>query len=82
MAIVLALAAAASWGLADFLAGLASRRISVPVVLLLVEGGGLVVIVVVAVRVNVIDRGVDVAMAEFSVGALMDQSMNRFWRSP
>jgi len=49
MAIVLALAAAASWGLADFLAGLASRRVSVPVVLLLVEGGGLVVIVVVAV---------------------------------
>jgi drug/metabolite transporter (DMT)-like permease len=48
MAIALALAAAASWGLADFLAGLASRRFSVPVVLLLVEGGGLVVIVVVA----------------------------------
>ncbi len=49
MAIVLALAAAASWGLADFLAGLASRRVSVPVVLLLVEGGGLVVIGLVAV---------------------------------
>jgi drug/metabolite transporter (DMT)-like permease len=48
MAIVLALAAAASWGLADFLAGLASRRVSVPVVLLLVEVGGLVVIAVVA----------------------------------
>lgn len=48
MAIALALAAAASWGLADFLAGLASRRVSVPIVLLLVEGGGLVVIVAVA----------------------------------
>lgn len=48
MAIALALAAAASWGTADFLAGLASRRLSVPVVLLLVEGGGLVVIVLVA----------------------------------
>jgi drug/metabolite transporter (DMT)-like permease len=48
MAIVLALAAAASWGLADFLAGLASRRVSVPVVLLLVEGGGFVVIALVA----------------------------------
>jgi drug/metabolite transporter (DMT)-like permease len=48
MAIVLALAAAASWGLADFLAGLASRRISVPVVLLLVEGGGLIVILAIA----------------------------------
>ncbi|WP_445152621.1 EamA family transporter [Baekduia sp. Peel2402] len=48
MAIALALAAAASWGLADFLAGLASRRVNVPVVLFLVEGGGLVVIVAIA----------------------------------
>jgi drug/metabolite transporter (DMT)-like permease len=48
MAIALALAAAASWGLSDFLAGLASRRVSVPIVLLLVECGGLVVIVAVA----------------------------------
>jgi drug/metabolite transporter (DMT)-like permease len=48
MAIALALAAAASWGIADFLAGLASRRVSVPVVLFLVEGGGLVVILVIA----------------------------------
>jgi drug/metabolite transporter (DMT)-like permease len=49
MAIALALAAAASWGTADFLAGLASRRFSVPLVLLLVEGGGLIVILLVAV---------------------------------
>jgi drug/metabolite transporter (DMT)-like permease len=48
MAVALALAAAASWGLADFLGGLASRRVSVPIVLLLVEGGGLVVIVAIA----------------------------------
>ncbi len=48
MAVALAIAAALSWGLADFLAGLASRRVSVPVVLLLVEGGGLVVILAVA----------------------------------
>jgi drug/metabolite transporter (DMT)-like permease len=48
MAIALALAAAASWGTADFLAGLASRRLSVPLVLLFVEGGGLVVILAVA----------------------------------
>jgi drug/metabolite transporter (DMT)-like permease len=48
MAIALALSAAASWGLADFLAGLASRRVSVSIVLLLVEGGGLVVIAAIA----------------------------------
>jgi drug/metabolite transporter (DMT)-like permease len=51
MAIALALAAAASWGLADFLAGLASRRVSVPVVLFLVEGGGLIVILAIALVV-------------------------------
>src|SRR5439155_12392926 len=44
MAVLLALCAAASWGLADFPAGLSSRRVSVPIVLLLVEGGGLVVV--------------------------------------
>lgn len=49
MAIALAFAAACSWGLADFLAGLASRRLPASVVLLLVEGGGLVVILAVAV---------------------------------
>src|SRR5512147_821424 len=47
MAVVLALCAAASWGLADFLAGLASRRLSVPLVLLLVEAGGLIVVLAV-----------------------------------
>jgi uncharacterized membrane protein len=47
MAIALAITAAACWGLADFLAGLASRRVAVPIVLLLVEGGGLVVIAVI-----------------------------------
>jgi drug/metabolite transporter (DMT)-like permease len=44
MAVALAITAAACWGLADFLAGLASRRVAVPIVLLLVEGGGLVVV--------------------------------------
>jgi drug/metabolite transporter (DMT)-like permease len=44
MAIALALSAAACWGLADFVGGLASRHIPVPVVLLLVQGGGLVVV--------------------------------------
>jgi drug/metabolite transporter (DMT)-like permease len=44
MAIALAISAAACWGLADFLAGLASRRVAVPIVLLLVQLGGLVVV--------------------------------------
>ena len=47
LGISLALGAAVLWGVADFLAGLASRRIAVPVVLLLVEVGGLVVVAVV-----------------------------------
>jgi drug/metabolite transporter (DMT)-like permease len=48
MAIALALTAAVCWGLSDFLAGLASRRVSVPIVLLLVEGSGLAVIALIA----------------------------------
>lgn len=47
MAVALAVTAAASWGLSDFLAGLASRRVAVPVVVLLVEGGGLAVVLAV-----------------------------------
>jgi drug/metabolite transporter (DMT)-like permease len=49
MAIALAITAAACWGLSDFLAGLASRRVAVPIVLLLVEGGGLVVVAAIAI---------------------------------
>src|SRR4051794_23853343 len=49
MAIVLAIGAAACWGVADFLAGLASRRLAVPLVLLLVEGGGLALVALITV---------------------------------
>lgn len=65
MAIALSLAAAAAWGLADFLAGLASRRVAVPYVLLLVEGGGLIVIaaIALAVREPFFDDATDVISA-------------------
>lgn len=43
-AVGLALGAACAWGVADFLAGMASRRVPVPWVLLFVELGGFVVI--------------------------------------
>lgn len=52
MAIALALAASAFWGCSDFLAGLASRRLPVSWVLLLVEISGLLVLGVVAVIVR------------------------------
>jgi drug/metabolite transporter (DMT)-like permease len=48
MAILLALAAAFSWGSSDFFAGLVSRRVAVPAVLLLGQGFSFLVIVVVA----------------------------------
>jgi drug/metabolite transporter (DMT)-like permease len=48
MVVALALTSAACWGLTDFLAGLASRQLAVPLVLLLVEGAGLAVVLVVA----------------------------------
>jgi drug/metabolite transporter (DMT)-like permease len=44
MAVAIALSAAACWGLADFLAGLASRRVAVILVLLLIQLGGFAVI--------------------------------------
>jgi drug/metabolite transporter (DMT)-like permease len=39
--VLLSLAASSCWGMADFLGGLQSRRVPVPVVLVLVEGTGL-----------------------------------------
>lgn len=64
MAVVLALVAAVSWGTADFAAGLASRRLAVPLVLLLVEGGGLAVaLVIVAVTGEPFFGGEDAAQA-------------------
>lgn len=52
LAIALSLTAAAAWGVADFLAGLASRRIPVPLVLLCVELGGLAVIAAVTLALR------------------------------
>ncbi len=48
-AIALALCASVSWGLADFMAGLKSRRIGVLPVLAWVEACGLVVVLAVIV---------------------------------
>src|SRR6266511_1420986 len=47
LAVALALAASSCWGVADFLGGLQSRRVAIPVVLCLVEGTGLSLVLVV-----------------------------------
>jgi drug/metabolite transporter (DMT)-like permease len=47
LAVALALAASSCWGVADFLGGLQSKRVAVPVVLCLVEGTGLALVIVV-----------------------------------
>ncbi len=47
LAVALALAASSCWGVADFLGGLQSRRVAIPVVLCLVEGTGLLLVLVV-----------------------------------
>jgi drug/metabolite transporter (DMT)-like permease len=47
LAVALALAASSCWGVADFLGGLQTRRVAVPVVLCVVEGTGLVLVLVV-----------------------------------
>jgi drug/metabolite transporter (DMT)-like permease len=46
-AVLLSLAASCCWGLADFVGGLQSKRVAVPVVLALVEGTGLVLVLIV-----------------------------------
>ena len=45
--VLLSLAASSCWGIADFVGGLQSKRVAVPVVLALVEGTGLVLVLVV-----------------------------------
>jgi drug/metabolite transporter (DMT)-like permease len=45
--VLLSLAASSCWGVADFLGGLQSKRVPVPVVLCLVEGTGLALVLVV-----------------------------------
>jgi uncharacterized membrane protein len=42
--VLLSLAASSCWGVADFLGGLQSKRVSVAVVLCVVEGAGLVLV--------------------------------------
>jgi drug/metabolite transporter (DMT)-like permease len=46
-AVLIALAASSCWGVADFLGGLQTKQIAVPVVLCMVEGTGLVLVLVV-----------------------------------
>jgi drug/metabolite transporter (DMT)-like permease len=50
--VLLSLAASCCWGVSDFLGGLQSKRVAVPVVLALVEGTGLVLVLVVIVAVG------------------------------
>ena len=45
--VLLSLAASSCWGIADFVGGLQSKRVAVPLVLALVEGTGLVLVLVV-----------------------------------
>jgi len=45
--VLLSLAASSCWGMADFLGGLQSKRVPVPIVLLLVEGTGLAGVLVI-----------------------------------
>jgi uncharacterized membrane protein len=45
--VLLSLAASCCWGVADFIGGLQTRRIAIPVVLAMVEGTGLVLVLIV-----------------------------------
>lgn len=81
LAISLAIGAAVLWGVADFLAGLASRRLSVPLVLLLVEGGGLLVVGTVTLAVGEPWPGAETAWLALAAGAAGVTALGLFYRA-
>ncbi|HYF27899.1 MAG TPA: DMT family transporter [Baekduia sp.] len=81
LAITLAVSAAVLWGVADFLAGLASRRIAVPLVLLLVQAGGLVVIGAVTLATGEPLPDSDTILLALAAGACGVTALGLFYRA-
>ena len=52
--VLLSLAASCCWGVADFVGGLQSKRVEIPVVLAMVEGTGLVLVLVVIALITMV----------------------------
>lgn len=81
MTILFALSAALVWGVADFVGGMASRRVSVITVLLLTELGGLIVIgaVVAATTPEMFSR--EDAIMSMAAGLIGTAALGLFYRA-
>ncbi|UGS35068.1 EamA family transporter [Capillimicrobium parvum] len=81
LAILLALGASGCWGIADFGAGLASRRLAVPVVLLVLQAGGLLAAgAIVAVDSDALPSAHVVAMS-LAAGTASVVALTLFYRA-
>lgn len=81
MAIVFALSAAFAWGCADFIGGLASRRLGVITVLLLVESGGLLVMGTVVLVLQPEMMGLKESLMALAAGLVGVGGLGLFYRA-
>lgn len=80
-AVLLALAASSCWGTADFLGGLQTKRLPVPVVLCLVEGTGLALALVVIVATGEPRPGTRAAILSVVAGVAGVIALGCFYRA-
>ena len=81
LAVALALAASSCWGVADFLGGLTSRRVPVPVVLCVVQGAGLVLVLVVIAATGEPLPGTRAAVLSVAAGIAGVIALGCFYRA-
>jgi drug/metabolite transporter (DMT)-like permease len=81
IAVVLALGASSCWGVADFLGGLQSKRIAIPVVLALVQGTGLVLMLTVIAAVGEPFPGQRAALLALVAGVAGALALGCFYRA-
>lgn len=81
IAVVLALGASSCWGVADFLGGLQSKRVAIPLVLALVEGTGLVVVLIIIGAVGEPLPGRHAALLALAGGVAGALALGCFYRA-
>jgi uncharacterized membrane protein len=81
IAVVLALGASSCWGVADFLGGLQSKRLAIPVVLALVQGTGLVLMLIIIAAVGAPFPGQHAALLALVAGVAGALALGCFYRA-
>src|SRR4051812_14082577 len=79
--VLLSLAASSCWGVADFLGGLQSKRVPVPIVLCVVEGTGLALVLVVIVATGEPFPGTRAAILSVVAGVAGVIALGCFYRA-